>query len=585
MTTFRRLLDALRASFRIVWEADPSSLLLIVIAQVTIAAVTGAQLFALRSIIGRLESGADSASSLTGPIAVLIILVSVGALTGVAMRELRLVANEAVERVATLNALGTANDSSLGQFEDSEFHDLLRRATRNIGGRVWAAVWSSVAFVTGLLTIASLSLALVILAPVVFAVAIVSAVPALAVARKNSKTLYEFNYNYTSEDRRRQSLERTILDRRSAAELRSLEAGGTLLDRVEALFDDRLRRIRRIAAIRAKWSVTAAVVGAALAGVAIVVLVDQIATGQLDLADGLVAFVALQQLTTRARALAQLAGDLDEAGLYLADYTEFVGTEIQADEAAPHPAASGAVIGVRDLEFTYPGTDRQVLHRIDLEIRPGQFVALVGENGSGKSTLAKVLAGLYEPDADSILWGDTPISPKELRRSTSFMFQDFARFPLSLADNVSLGPDALSRNRFDDAIDKAHLDELAARLPAGADTILSREFLGGSELSGGEWQRVALARTMYRDTPFVILDEPSAAFDPRREAEFFESFRTLYQDRVVLYISHRFSAVRSADLIYVMGDGRIIESGTHDELIAAGHPYAELFDLQAAHHP
>ncbi len=580
MSSLHRLLGALRSSFGIVWRADRTNLVLIVATQLVVAISVAVQLLALRSLLARLEAQAETLSDLAAPAIALIATLLLGAIANVLMRELRLVANESVEREATLEALRATNVATLSEFEDAEFHDLLRRATRDIGTRVWGAVWASIGFVTGFLTMAAISITLFALAPTIFAIACVSALPGLAIARKNSRTLYSFNYNYTSEDRRRQALERTILDQRTAAELRSIGGGPTLLRRIEELFDDRLRRMRRIAKTRAIWSLVAAVLGAILAGIAIAALLSQIVDGSLSLANGLVALIALQQLTTRARSLAMIASDLDEAGLYLRDFTDFVAFNPERRQERPDMLGLAA-IHASGLSFTYPGATRPAVADLHLTIEPGEVIALVGENGSGKSTVAKLLAGLYEPAAGALTWDGNSVDLASLQRSTAFMFQDFARFPLSIHDNISLGSSQPSDESVNRAASLAGVDAIAEHLPHGVSTILSREFEDGVNLSGGQWQRVALARAVHQDAPLVILDEPSSALDPRAEADLFDTIRALYKNRSVVYISHRFNAVRSADRIYVMHEGHVTESGSHDELMELGLRYHEMFSLQA----
>ena len=239
------------------------------------------------------------------------------------------------------------------------------------------------------------------------------------------------------------------------------------------------------------------------------------------------------------------------------------------------------------ITFTYPGATRPAINDVSLEINRGEVIALVGENGSGKTTLAKILCHLYTPDVGRILWegADTAdISPQELRDSIAAIFQDFARYQLPARDNVGMGRSA-NIDDLDAIRASARLagaDRFLSRLPDGYETPLSKAFSGGRDLSVGQWQRVALARAFFRDASFVVLDEPTASLDPRAEHELFKSIRSLYQGKSVLLISHRFSSVRSADRIYVLDKGAVVEHGTHAELMANDALYAELFNLQAA---
>jgi ATP-binding cassette subfamily B protein len=225
-----------------------------------------------------------------------------------------------------------------------------------------------------------------------------------------------------------------------------------------------------------------------------------------------------------------------------------------------------------------------VLHDVSLRIDAGEVVALVGHNGSGKTTLAKLLCDLYRPAAGSIRWNGEVAERAVVRRNTAVLFQDLVAYPLTAAENIGVGDVA----RIDDtdaivaAAERAGAHGFLVELPHSYDTMLARQFDNGADLSGGQWQRVALARALFRNAPFLVLDEPTASLDARAERELFTTIREMTADRSVLLISHRFSTVRAADRIYVVDGGRIIEHGTHDELMHIGGLYSELFTLQAA---
>jgi ATP-binding cassette subfamily B protein len=236
----------------------------------------------------------------------------------------------------------------------------------------------------------------------------------------------------------------------------------------------------------------------------------------------------------------------------------------------------GERVEARDVTFTYPSAETPALRGVSVHVEPGEVVALVGANGSGKSTLARLLAGLYEPERGAVTGRGA--------FATAIAFQDFLRYMLAARDNVAFG-------RHERVADDAGVREAAARsgaaadlepLPGGYETVLGPAFVGGTDLSGGQWQRVALARLFFRDAPFVIRDEPTAALDAKAEHALFASLRELLAGRSVLLISHRFSSVREADRIYVLDAGRVVEHGSHEELVAAGGLYAEMFALQAA---
>jgi ATP-binding cassette, subfamily B, bacterial len=241
---------------------------------------------------------------------------------------------------------------------------------------------------------------------------------------------------------------------------------------------------------------------------------------------------------------------------------------------------------VDGVSYTYPGSDQPAVREVSLRVRPGEIIAMVGENGSGKTTLAKIIAGLYPPTAGRVTWDGVDAAtfhPVDLRRGVAVIFQDFVRYHLSARENIGLG----DPERIDDlpairrAAQQAGAAGFLANLPAGYDTILSKEFANGTDLSVGQWQRVALARALRRDAPLVILDEPSSALDPRAEQALFADVRAVLGGRAAVLISHRYSTVRSADRILVMSEGRILEAGSHDTLMAADGLYKELFTMQA----
>ncbi|MEV4003271.1 ABC transporter ATP-binding protein, partial [Actinomadura sp. NPDC049753] len=308
------------------------------------------------------------------------------------------------------------------------------------------------------------------------------------------------------------------------------------------------------------------------------------ATGAMPAADAGAGATAVLLLASRLRAAAAGTDQLFEAAPFVRDLRSFLRPPERAPaEPAPPPFQ---VLTAENLGFGYPAASRPALDGVDLTIRAGQVVALVGENGSGKTTLAKLLSHLYRPESGRILYDGVDVAgadPEGLRASVAVLFQDFERYLLPASDNIALGrPERAGDRR---AVERAALaagaDRFLRGLPDGYGTLLGPQFAGGVDLSGGQWQRVALARAFFRDAPFVILDEPTATLDARAEHDLFERLRGLLAGRTVLLISHRFSTVRTADHIYVLAGGRIAEHGTHASLMAAGGRYAELFALQA----
>jgi ATP-binding cassette subfamily B protein len=289
--------------------------------------------------------------------------------------------------------------------------------------------------------------------------------------------------------------------------------------------------------------------------------------------------------------LGGMAG-LYEDNLFLSDLKRFLELQpavAEPESPRPFPRPIRRGITLDHVSFSYPGSSRRVLEDISLDIQPGEHVALVGENGSGKTTLVKLLCRLYDPTSGTIKVDDNHLhdfTTRELRREIGIIFQDFARYHLSVRDNIWFGnvgvpPDSAA---IINAAIKTGADTVVGRLPDGYETMLGKEFEAGSELSLGEWQKVAIARAFLRETQIIVLDEPTASLDARSEAEVFEHFHELAHGRSAILISHRLSTVRMADRIFVLDRGRIVESGPHDELISKGGTYAQLFELQARHY-
>jgi ATP-binding cassette subfamily B protein len=440
----------------------------------------------------------------------------------------------------------------------------------------------------------------VAVAPVLLPLLALVIVPAWLAASKRGHAFWEFFWKMTPRDRQRHYLANVLRERNPAKEVRAFGLAGYLRSRYDRLYDERIRELRRISGKQVMVALTANLVIGAVLAATLLLMAWLTLRGTVDIPSAGVAVAGIAVIGTRLAGAGWSIGALTESGRYLEDYLAFTGMLPELAAVRPQGAAPVGFhrLSVRDVAFTYPTATGPALRGVSLDVAAGEVVALVGENGSGKTTLAKLLAGLYQPDAGTISWDGTDVSTvdqDELRRQIAVIFQDFERFHLTVRENIGLGRvegvEDLPAIRV--AASHAGADRFADKLSEGYETMLGPEFLGredpdepdrhrGTDLSVGQWQRVALARAFYRGAPFVILDEPTAALDPRAEQELFDTIRTLLVGRTVLFISHRFSSVRSADRIYVLEDGQIVESGSHTALMAEGGLYAELFTLQAA---
>jgi ATP-binding cassette, subfamily B, bacterial len=419
--------------------------------------------------------------------------------------------------------------------------------------------------------------------PLLVPVLLAAGLPAVLLARWASRTEFTFAQRLTASYRRRNYLRQLLTQRPYAAELRAFNSTGTLRERHQILnrkvtseVHGQVRRRQLIAVL------TTVGVGVALTA-ALLAIVELVRRGRIDLPEAGAAAIAVRLLSGQLSTMFTSVGGLLESAPFLADLDRFVAS----GPPAPPPGRKRLLtdrIALRGVSFSYPAQDHPAVDSVDIEIRAGEVVALVGENGSGKTTVAKIVAGLYEPATGTRHWDGAAVPAPDVRASVSVIFQDFVRYQMTLRDNIVIGDG--DRPESEDAIVEAArrggVLGTVRELPDGLDTMLGRDLDEGVDLSGGQWQRLALARALYRATPLVVLDEPTAALDPRAEHELFADVRAVLDGRAALLISHRFSSTRLADRIYVMDGGRVVECGTHDELMARAGQYAELYGLQSS---
>jgi ATP-binding cassette subfamily B protein len=438
-------------------------------------------------------------------------------------------------------------------------------------------------------TAASIGVGITIVAlnPLLLPLLLIGGVPMLLTSRRESRLEFRFNVEQTQRIRLRTYIALLLTARDEAKEVRAFGLQRFLTHRFSRMYDtyrsDLARHVRRRSTLNVLGNLGAALVLA----LTLLALMWLIAVGQIGIAGAGAAIVAIRLLASQIQSLTGGVQTIFESGLFLDDVHEFVTGEQDEQSRGPvRDVPEFASLDLDDVRFTYPGRPEPALDGVDIHLEAGEVVALVGENGSGKTTLAKIMAGLYPPDSGTVEWNGTDVSAfdqSRLRSQIAVIFQDFVRYAFTAEENIGLGraDEPVDIEKIRAAAREAGADDFLAALPDGYQTPLSRLFDGGHEISGGQWQRVAIARAYYRQAPLVILDEPSSALDPRSEHDLFTSLRATLQGRTALFVSHRFSTVRSADRIYVLDAGKVVEHGTHDELMARQGLYAELFSLQA----
>jgi ATP-binding cassette subfamily B protein len=423
---------------------------------------------------------------------------------------------------------------------------------------------------------------LVTVQPLLIPALLVAGVPLAIAATRNSQALYDAMHAITPLNRERRYLQDVLTGRDEAKEVRSFGSAAYLRSRHDNRYREELAALREVSRLRSRRSVAAGLGASIITLAVLTVLIVLTVRGQIALADAAIGAVAVQQLAMRVRGVNGAISSIQEESLFLEDYADFLArTQNNEDRVAADASLPGRPPGAVELDevwFTYPGAEAPALRGVNLSLEPGQVVALVGPNGSGKTTVAKLVCGLYEPARGRVAWGsDAP--PR-----VAVVYQDFMRYELTARENIALG-DA-ERITDDDHVASsaraANAEEFLSALPDGYDTWLTPSYEGGTDLSVGQWQRVALARALFREAPVLVLDEPTAALDPSAEHDLIAGTKRMFADKAVLVISHRFANVVDADRIHVLDDGRVIESGTHDELMSARGRYAEMYRLQAA---
>jgi len=495
-----------------------------------------------------------------------------------------------VQLEAERRLLEQASKVDLGHFDNSDWHDRLARAKRDVSWRPGDLTWSVLGLSGNIVTIVLMAGLLASLHWVLVMLALAAALLSLALERRVTARLYEFFYKETPEEREREYLGDLLVQPRTTKEIRAYVLADYLLgrhrDRSEELY--RLREQMYRSGTRISM-LTGFVTGTALA-LAYLFVAAQGISGNIDPGGVVLVIGAFASVSGTLGNISSTFVAVDQHTTFLEDYFSFLSIERLIPVPTPPrdvPRSLEAGIEFDDVTFSYPGGHEPAVSNLSLHIRGGELIALVGENGAGKSTLVKLLLRFYDPQHGAVRIGGADLrelDPEALRGRIGVLFQDYASYELSVRENVQMGrPGSIGDDeRVLAALEDARSDWLLKKMPKGLDAKVGRLFEGGHDLSGGEWQRLALARIMYRDADVWILDEPTSSLDPEAEAAIFAELKQILKGRIGIVISHRFSTVRIADRIAVIVDGKIAELGTHEELLRANGRYSQLFELQAA---
>jgi ATP-binding cassette subfamily B protein len=497
--------------------------------------------------------------------------------------------SERVTNSSSVRLMEHAATLDLEDFEDSEFQDQLERARRQTSGRM-TLMGQLFGQAQDVVTVASFVAGFIFYAPWLIALLLLALVPAfLGEAHFNAQS-YSLDFGRTPERRELDYVRQTAASVETAKEVKIFGLNGFLIERYVRLATDFYAANRRLAMRRAGWGGLFTAIGTVGYYLAYAYIVWRTLAGEFSVGDLTFLAGSFRRLRTLLEGLLTSFSTTASQALYLNDLFSFfeVKPEILSPDNPrpfPQPICRGFVF--EDVGFRYPDAERWAVRRLSFTLHAGEVLALVGENGAGKTTLVKLLTRLYDPDEGRILLDGHDLREYDLnalRGNMGVIFQDFVRYNLSAGDNIAVGKIAARGDhaRIVRAARRSQADEVISRLPTGYQQMIGKRFKNGVELSGGEWQKIAIARAYMREAAVLVLDEPTAALDARSEFEVFKRFKELSDGKTAVLISHRFSSVRMADRILVLADGMVEAAGTHDELMAQPGRYSELFELQAA---
>ncbi|MBO0938792.1 ABC transporter ATP-binding protein [Fibrella sp. HMF5335] len=586
-------LGNLPAFFRLVWETSPGLFLGDALLRLVQAAIPAASLYIGKLIIDQVVSltkagGLTDTTLLWQLVAAEFALAILSTAIGRAISLMDGLLGDKFANATSIRLMEHAAELDLEQFEDATFYDKLERARRQTTGRT-VLLTGVFGQVQQLISVGFLAAGLAVYNPWLLLLIAVAVTPSFIGDNYFNKKSYSLSRSWTPERRELDYLRYVGASDETAKEVKIFGLSGFLVDRFRTLSNEYLGKNQAIAVSRAGWGTLLTVLGTAGYYGAYVWIVRRAVTGGISLGDLTFLAGSFRQVRGSLEGILLQFSSLTQEAIYLQDLFDYFAIKplIHSPRTPlpfPRPVREGFTF--ENVGFKYTNSERWALRGLSFTLKPGEKLALVGENGAGKTTLVKLLARLYDPAEGRILLDGHDIrdySLDDLRRNIGVIFQDYIRFKMSAGTNIAVGDidERTNQPRIENSAQRSLADTVIAKLPDGYQQQLGKSFNKGVELSGGEWQKVALGRAYMRDAQLIILDEPTAALDARAEYEVFQRFNALTEGKSSVIISHRFSTVRMANRILVLEGGRLVEIGSHEELLAQNGRYAELFALQA----
>lgn len=588
-----RALRNLPALFRLVWASGPGMMLANILLRLTKASFPFLLLYIGKLIIDQVvhlnrHDGAYDQHTLWKLVVTEFILAILSDALTRAITLMDSLLGDLFANHTSVRIMEHAALLDLDQFEDAVFYDKLERARQQTVGRT-VLLSQVMSQVQDLITMGFLAAGLLVFNPWLILLLVIAILPAFLGESYFNDQTYALSRSQTPQRRELDYLRYIGASDETAKEIKMFSLSGFIIDRFKVLSDRFYRDNKKLSVKRSVWGTGFALLGSIGYYGAYIFIISRTINGRLTIGELTFLAGSFRQLRTLLESVLSRFTTVSQGAIYLSDFFEFF--EIQpkihnTDQPRPFPDPIQQGFTFENVGFKYLNSERWANRNLNFTLHPSEKLALVGENGAGKSTLVKLLARLYDPTEGRILLDGHDLREydlNDLRKHIGIIFQDFLRYQMTFSQNIAAGniDEQTNRELIERSATQSLADELAQKLPGGYEQMLGKRFAEGVELSGGEWQKVAIARAYMREAQLVMLDEPTSALDARAEFQVFERFTELTRGKMAVLISHRFSTVRMADRIAVLAKGEIAEIGSHDELLAKDGRYAELFRLQA----